>query len=204
MTELAVKSAQDTPPAVDTPKPETPPPAEKAEEGAKVDPKPEINSKPIVPEKYDLKLPEGSLLRAQDLEKIASLAKERGLSNEDAQKLVVTKDETYRELLSKQQEELKQKTQTEWINEGKNDKEIGGDAFQKNVEMAKRVVQKFGSESFQKTLSETGLGNHPELVRTFARIGKLMSEDQLVIGATGAVKTKKSAEEVLYGGGKKE
>src|SRR5688572_20896218 len=44
--------------------------------------------KPVVPEKYDLKLPEGSLLEAAQMEKISAYAKEKGLSNEQAQELL--------------------------------------------------------------------------------------------------------------------
>ena len=39
----------------------------------------------IVPEKYDLKIPDGALITPADVERIATFAKERGLSNEEAQ-----------------------------------------------------------------------------------------------------------------------
>ena len=42
----------------------------------------------VAPEKYDLKLPEGSKLDAKHIEKIAADAKARGLSQEDAQALL--------------------------------------------------------------------------------------------------------------------
>jgi hypothetical protein len=42
----------------------------------------------VVPEKYDLKLPEASLLDASHVEKLTAFAKERGLSNDEAQALL--------------------------------------------------------------------------------------------------------------------
>ncbi|MFN9952022.1 MAG: hypothetical protein ACK55I_02915, partial [bacterium] len=52
--------------------------AKAQEEGAK--PKEEV--------KYDLKLPEGTLLTQAEVDKIVSFAKDQGLSQESAQKLV--------------------------------------------------------------------------------------------------------------------
>lgn len=57
-------------------------------------------------------------------------------------------------------------------------------------------MDKFGSPELKQYLNETGLGNHPELVRIFANIGKAMSEDGLVTGNSGGVK---SAADVLFG-----
>lgn len=151
----------------------------------------------VVPEKYDLKLPEGSLLDAKAIEEISSFAKEKGLSNEQAQAILERENGAVSNFASKQQQDLKEKP-TAWLSEAQSDKEIGGEAFAKNAEVAKRVVDKFGSEAFKKTLNDTGLGNHPELVRVFYRIGKMMSDDQFIVpGAqTGA---KKSIEDVFYG-----
>ncbi len=68
-----------------------------------------------------------------------------------------------------------------------------------NVELAKRVVDRFGTDPLKKSLSESGLGNHPELVRLLVRIGKSMSEDQLVIAGHKPSETKKSAADILFG-----
>ena len=74
-----------------------------------------------------------------------------------------------------------------WKTELQNDKEFGGDNLPKNVELAQRVVKKFGSESFQQALTDSGLGNHPELVKVFAKIGKAIGEDNIVLpGSTPA------------------
>jgi phosphotransacetylase len=48
----------------------------------------EESAKPKEEIKYDLKLPEGSLLTQAEVDKIVSFSKEQGLSQESAQKLV--------------------------------------------------------------------------------------------------------------------
>jgi len=154
-------------------------------------------SKPAVPQAYALKLPEGSPLEAAQLEKIASYAKEQGLSEEQAQKLVERESAAVSGFVESQKEIVKKQVDA-WMADTKSDKEIGGDAFNQNVELAKRVVQKYGSPSLQQALNETGLGNHPELVRFCLRIGKSMADDQLVLpGAQSG--GRKSAEEIFYG-----
>ena len=155
------------------------------------------------PEKYELKLPEGStFLDAKALERTAAFAREQGLTNDEAQALLEREHEVVKTYAESQQAMATQSVQ-KWAEEAKADKEIGGEAFVKNAELAKRVVERYGTEAFKKALSDTGLGNHPELVRVFVRIAKSMSEDQLVLPKT-AGGTKRTPEEVFYGGGNKE
>jgi len=45
-------------------------------------------------------------------------------------------------------------------------------------------------------LDQTGMGNHPELVRTFAQIGKAISEDKIHMGNQSH--GERSAADILY------
>ncbi len=151
----------------------------------------------VVPEKYDLKIPDGSPLGQAQLDKISQLAKEKGLSNEEAQALVDDKHAVVEDY-KRQQDESVQSVKDGWITSVKNDKEIGGENFNRSVELSKRVVEKFGSEKLVQELESTGLGNHPELVRAFSRIGKAMDADKWIpAGNPGA--GKKSTAQKLYG-----
>lgn len=191
--------AQDTPPAEvkeTTPaveaKPETkdpvltPPPETKQTQETTKEPKEE--PKKVAPEKYDLKVSEDSVLEPGLVEKIAAHAKQQGLSQEEAQALVTEREQaiaTYVEERSQQ-----------WLKEVENDKEIGGTALKQNVELAARVVDRFGDPELKAELNKTGFGNHPKLVRLLTRIGKAMQEDQLV--QPGAVPAAGRSRESLY------
>lgn len=151
------------------------------------------------PKAMELKLPEGSLLKSAEVEKIAQIAKERGFSNEQAQLLLNEKDAAVREFADSQQKDIKQKIEVEWVKEIQNDKEMGGANYGKTVETAKRVIQRFDPDgSFSKVLDSTGLGNHPGLVKVLARIGAQMSDDQF-IKAPAVDKKNKSLVERIYG-----
>lgn len=165
-------------------------------EPAKTDPA--AKQTPVVPEKYELKLPKDSKLDASSIEKTAAFAKANGLSNEQAQSLIDREHEAVQGFAKVQMEEF-EKTKGSWRAELSADKEIGGEALNQNVEMAKRVVTRFGTDGFKKALNESGYGDHPELVRVFARIGKAMSEDQLIIPGT-QTGGKKAIHDMFYGG----
>lgn len=190
-------------PAQDTPKPAV---EEKPSEGTvpKEEPKqpqPESTKEAPKEEKLELKLPDGSLLDQSALDGIAQLAKEQGLSPKQAQALVEKQAATLKAYSDKVVSDWTKQREA-WSEAIKADKEIGGDQMPKSVELAKQVVSKFGSEDFRKALNETGFGNHPELVRIFARIGKMIGNDTLVRASTSPATSKKPLEEVFYGGTK--
>jgi len=49
-------------------------------------------------------------------------------------------------------------------------------------------------------LNQTGMGNHPEMIRVFHRISKAVSEDSFVPGDMKPKEQKKSQADVMYGG----
>ena len=156
-----------------------------------------------VPEKYELKLPEKSLISDERLEKIESLSKDRGFSNEEAQQVLDSHNDAVEEAIKEYEEagaeNLKELAEVTWPKESEEDKEIGGEKFKENVELAKRVITKYGSEKLTKILNDTGYGNHPELLRVFVNIGKVMADDQLVLGKTQGAESEKSIADKFYG-----
>lgn len=151
-----------------------------------------------VPEKYDLELGDDTSLEESDLERIATEGRELGLSSEECQGLVDLEDRVSKQFQERQMDHVKEVRGT-WIKEAETDKEIGGENFKENLELSKRVIDKFGSDGFKKLVEDTDFGNHKEVIRVFARIGKLMGEDNLVHSKTPPGGKKLSAEEKLYG-----
>ena len=74
--------------------------------------------------------------------------------------------------------------QAEAKNEGINKiKEEWGDAFDENLHKAKLAVKEFGGDELSNYLNETGMGDDPNLVKVFAKIGKeFFKEDNFVGG----------------------
>lgn len=149
------------------------------------------------PEKYELKLSENSPLTQDALTRIESLAKEKGLTNDQAQLLVQAEENSLTSYKKKQDDDFTV-VKNQWAEAVKNDKEIGGENLKQSIEFSKRVIERFAAEEFKKTLDVTGLGQHPEVVRLLARVGKAMSNDQLILpGAQG--EGKKEMKDIFYG-----
>ncbi|EBV5163776.1 peptidase [Salmonella enterica subsp. enterica serovar Corvallis] len=148
------------------------------------------------PEKYEFKPAEGQELDAAALEQFEPIAREMNLTNEQAQKMVDLYGTKIMPMVQQQQVEAWQKTTEQWAADVKADKEIGGDKLTGNLSAAQRALAQFGTPELKEYLEGTGLGNHPELVKAFVKIGKAMSEDGMV---TGKESGQRSAAEVLYG-----
>lgn len=154
----------------------------------------------VVPEKYDLKIAEGSLLDKSRVTEIEAYAKDNKLTNQQAQDLLNKEHEVVSKFHTNQISQFEQ-TKEKWRQEIVNDKEFGGENFNRNVEYAHRALNQYGSQSLKEQLEKTGLGNHPDLVKMLSNIGKAMAEDRL-IKPGGSPANKRPLEEVFYGGNK--
>ena len=60
-------------------------------------------------------------------------------------------------------------------------KDWGGD-FDKNMDYARRAFNRYASPEALELMENTGLGNHPEILKLFSQIGEQLSEEQLLPG----------------------
>lgn len=147
---------------------------------------------PVV-EYTDFKAPEGAVIDAELSAEYKSVAKELGLTQEHAQKIA---DFGHR-IFAKQAEAV-ENVRMQWQEASKADKEYGGDAFEQNVGVANKALKQFGTPELITFLDDTGLSNHPELIRAFYRAGKAISDDTFVGGDKTAQQPQTLAQ-ALYG-----
>ena len=138
------------------------------------------------PEKYEFNdkvadAPE--VLDPNVLTAFGEVAKELDLPQEAAQKVL---DKVAPVIQARQAEQV-EKARVEWAEDSKSDEEFGGETFNANLEVAKTALNAFGTDPFKQLLSESGLGNHPEVIRFMYRAGKAISEDSYVGNSEGAV-----------------
>lgn len=168
--------------------PATPEPAAEA--------KPGDTGQPPQPEYTDFSLAEGMELDTEVFDSFKGIAKELGIPQEAAQKLIDLQGQLEAKRAVAQQQQLAEQAQ-QWADAVKADKEIGGENYDKSVATAVKAIEQFGSPELRNLLSETGIGNHPELVKFCHRIGKALSEDSLVMG--GNQKPSARTADVLFG-----
>lgn len=129
------------------------------------------------PEEYeDFTIAEGQELDAAMVEKFTPVAKELGLTQANAQKLVdLYAGEVARANEANQQAfaELK----SGWLKEAKSDAEVGGAKWNETMSHADKAIKAFGDPELREALDFTGVGNHPALIRFFAKVGSKLVED---------------------------
>lgn len=175
---------------------ETQQPAAPQAEPQKTDAKPDQAQG--APESYaDFTVAEGITMHADLLDGFKGLAKELGLSQESAQKLIDLQAKVELASAEATQAALVEQSQ-QWAADTKADPEIGGANYDANVQTALKAVHAFASPELVQLLNDSGLGNHPAMVKAFLRIGKAISEDSIVLPGTqhGG---QKSIEERLWG-----
>lgn len=133
------------------------------------------------PEAYeDFAAPEGVELDATVLDEFKGAAKELNLSQAQAQS-VVDLGVKLQQSFTEKSNEATDTLIAGWAEAAKADKEIGGDAFEQNLALAKKATDTFGSDEFKAELLEKyRLGDHPEFIRLMVKVGKAISEDTLV------------------------
>lgn len=153
----------------------------------------------------EFKAPEGVTLDPELTTEFKTFASENKLNQDSAQKMV----DMGVKLQAKFADTIKtniEKTQAQWLSETEADKEIGGDKLKENVAVANKALGAFGTPALIQLLKDTGLANHPEVIRAFYKAGKTISEDNLVTGSKDSAASGgtafNAAANALYGGKK--
>jgi hypothetical protein len=119
--------------------------------------------------------------------------KGKNFSQEDAQKLIDMQTK-----LANKSMDAWGVTLNEWKESASADKEYGGAEFQANVAVAKHAIAQFGTPELTNLLNTSGMGNNPEVIRFFYRVGKAIGPDKIMGGAASSNVPKKSGAELLY------
>lgn len=150
------------------------------------------------PDKYEFTAPEGKGFDPEVIEAYSTVAKELGLPQDSAQKILDAIAPKVAERFEARQTEALAKFKTDLVEQVKSDKELGGEKLNENLAVAKKAVDAFGTPELRKLLDDSGLGNHPELIRAFYKAGKAISEDKFVQGGRQPAKGETNAAKALY------
>ena len=85
-----------------------------------------------------------------------------------------------------------------WADKAKGDKDLGGDKWNGTVTDATRFINTMGTPDLKAFLNASGGGNHPELIRIFAKAGALIKEDDPANGGAGGSGKPVEAAHVLF------
>jgi hypothetical protein len=139
---------------------------------------PETKPEPI---EYKFTTPEGLEMNQVALDSFIPIMQKLGISQEDAQALVDVQSNISLEA-KKAHETAVETARESWVKEITADPELGGEKLKETLHIANQGLQKVGVEEFTKLLTDTGLGDHPAVIRAFHKIGLMNADDQAVFG----------------------
>jgi hypothetical protein len=169
--------------------------AQTGKEGEKVD------DKPV--EYTDFTLPEGFTIEDDALKAFKEAAAGAKLTQEQAQAFVDQHAAALQKAASAPYEAWRD-TQEAWQKEIKADPEFGGAKLEKEtIPSIARAIKAFSPNAeaeaaLRQAFHFTGAGNHPEMIRFMARIGKSLAEGSHVAGGPTSGDGGKSAAQKLY------
>ena len=166
-------------------------------QAAEIPPAPVEQDAAAAPTYSDFRLPQGIEVDPETMNEARALLGELKLPQDQAQKLVdfyTGKIRQFGDAQSQRWVKLNEK----WVNDFKADQEIGGDRVNDTVSAATKAMNRFGTPGLREALIMTGAGNHPEIIRFVARVGKAIAEDRFIVSGGASAVGARSAAEIIY------
>lgn len=164
---------------------------------------------PAAPETYELTAPEGFAgLDADSLAAATPVFQELGLTNDQANKLMPVAGEFAKKIIAERDQQFLSTIATqrkEWLDTAQADPEIGGKNWDASLSGAAKALDTLGfpkGSPLRGLLDDSGLGNHPEMIRAWAKVGKAIGEDSDFVRSEHNAPVKKTDAELFYGSNK--
>lgn len=157
-----------------------------------------------VPDAYDLEAPGGFSIDLQALAVATPVFKELGLSNEQANKLMPVAAKFAAGLSDKLNAQILSQVHADrkaWLDTAMADREIGGANWKQTLAKGAFALDNLGfpkGSPFRVLLDESGLGNHPEMIRAWAKVGRAIGEDGDFVRGSGNFHSRRDTAETLY------
>lgn len=152
------------------------------------------------PEAYEpFTLPEGFVLEGERAEVAQSLFRDLGLSQAGAQRAIDHFVKTVSEDAAVQQQAMEAAVAQQRDEWGKQAKAELGEKYDAEVAYARTAVHALENPKLVAAFDEQGWGNHPELIKAFATMGRMMRDSPIDGIGTGAGASKPmTLEERMY------
>lgn len=147
---------------------------------------------PPAPEEYNIDYRQPGGIDPYIDSQFRSFAHQNGVSGELAQKMVDFNSSLEAARWQDHQQQVEQ-----WERETRSLPGWHGRNYTRNIGIARRAMQTFGSPELAELVGSSGYGNHPEVVKAFYNVGKCLSEDSYV-DSNRRTPRKKTIGEILY------
>lgn len=138
-----------------------------------------VQAAPVVPETpdaYQIPIPSEAPIHPDALKVFRDGAHKAKLTQEQVQELGTVWDGYIKGQVEKEAA-IRVKAETDL-------KTAWGNDYEANLDLSKKALAKLGTPELVDHLEKSGLGNHPEMVKLFHKLGTAISEDSLATGVT--------------------
>lgn len=135
-------------------------------------------AKSVAPDKYEFKAPEGMTLNQAAVDSFSPVAKEIGLTQEQAQKVV----DVYSGLVKAQADSQEQAFKDYQESQKQESLKALGANAPEQLSFVAKVRDTFFSPETRELINASGLGNNINFIRDCIKLGKQISEEKLVEG----------------------
>lgn len=133
------------------------------------------------PEKYEWKAPDGKEYSPEAINAFEGAARKANLTQAQADAFL---SELAPAMEARTQSAIEAQV-AQWEKDAKSDKEFGGEKFDENIAKAREVIDTYATPELKTLLAQSGLGNHPEMIRMVLKFAGAVSEDAFVGGRGG-------------------
>ena len=137
-------------------------------------------SSPDTPASYELAAPDGYDLDPELLTEVTPVLREAGLSNEQANQLLPIAGKIIDRHIDAVEDEFSA-MKTAWAKRTMADRELGGDNWSQTKQLMDTAFAYLGfgrDHELRQLLNQTGLGNHPSMIRAFRHFGRLVERSR--------------------------
>lgn len=149
------------------------------------------------PEAYEaFAMPEGIVLDEEVGGEFTALAKTLNLPQDKAQ-AVADLGAKLAQRITEQQVTAAQQIVADWAKQTKADPELGGTKLAEVTRVAQLARDTYGTPELKQLMNDTGLGNHPEVIRFFHKVGATLAQDGI---HGGGASVSRSPADILFDG----
>ena len=142
-------------------------------------------------------MPEGIEIEPESMGKFQEWASRNNLSQEAAQEAIDIQTALMRKAVTYMAAQRESMIEG-WKEDTLKLDDFKGDAGLKNIEASAKALKNIAGDGFMELLDQSGLGNHPEMVKLGLAVHNLTKEDSYVPGGAPTSKPQ-TLEEALYG-----
>ena len=145
----------------------------------------------------DITFPEGMTVQDADRDSFLGILNNREMTPAQQAQALVDLQATVAQQASEAGSQAWTDMQDQWVNEVRNDPDVGGQRFDANIANIGKLIDEFGSDELRAVMDITGAGNNVHVVKFLANVASRLTEGSQISGGNPTM-TEASVADLMY------